>query len=100
MKWFEEFIDNLAKILDKPPYLIFLFVGAIWVFVSVLSNRYIDKALVFLLYSVVGSIWRYAEKDIYRNVFTTKRQKAVVIFIYHLGNFVLLYELIKHLKIF
>ena len=76
MQGFEKFIDNLKNILKEPPYLIFLFVGAVFVSISILSNRYFEQVWLFFLYSIIGMIWRYGEKDIYKNVFTTKKQKG------------------------
>lgn len=99
MQWLEKFIDNLAKLLREPPYLIFLFISAVLVFVSILSNRYFEQVWLFFLYSTVGTIWRYIEKDVYKNVFTTDRQKAVVISIYHLGNIILFFFLLCYLNL-
>ena len=97
---FEKFIDNLAKLLREPPYLIFLFIGATLVFVSILSNRYFEQVWLFFLYSIIGTIWRYIERDIYKCVLKTEWQRIVVIFIYHLGNIVLFSFLLKYLEIF
>ena len=97
--WLEKFVDNLANLLEKPPYLIFLFISAVLVFVSILSNRYFGQSWLFFLYSVIGMIWRYIEKDIYKSVLKTDRQKAIVISIYHLGNIALLFLLLNHLNI-
>lgn len=99
MKWLEKFIDNLAKLLKEPPYLVFLFIGAILVFVSIFSNRYFEQVWLFFLYSIIGTIWRYIEKDIYKNVFTTEKEKSIVITIYHLGNIFLFFCLISYLDL-
>lgn len=99
MQWFEKFIDNLANLLKEPPYLLFLFIGAVVVFVSILSNRYFDQVWIFFLYSIGGTIWRYIERDFLKNVFKTEKQKTVSIIVYHLGNLVLFFLLLKYLNI-
>ncbi|NCO24956.1 hypothetical protein GW901_00315 [Candidatus Parcubacteria bacterium] len=99
MQWLEKFIDNLANLLKEPPYLVFLFIGAVLVFVSILTNRYFEQVWLFFLYSIIGTIWRYIEKDVYKNVFTTDKQKAIVISIYHLGNIVLFFFLLNYLNL-
>lgn len=99
MQWLEKFIDNLSNLLKEPPYLIFLFIGAVLVLVSILSNRYFEQSWLFFLYSIIGTIWRYIEKDVKKNVFTTDRQKVVVISIYHLGNIALFLFLLNYLNL-
>lgn len=99
MKWFKEFINKLAKLLKEPPYLVFLFIGAVLVFVSILSNRNFEQVWIFFLYSVGGAIWRYIEKDTYKNVFIGEKSKRVVIAIYHLGNIILFLFLLNYLNL-
>lgn len=98
MQWLEKFIDNLTKLLKEPPYLVFLFIGALLVFISILSNRHFEQVWLFFLYSVIGTMWRHIEKDVYANVFAKGRQKAVVVSIYHLGNIVLFLLLLNYLN--
>lgn len=100
MGWLEKFIDNLAKLLKEPPYLLFLFVGTILVFVSILSNRYFDQVWIFFLYSIVGTICRYIERDVFKNVFKGEKSKPVVIAVYHLVNIVLFLLLLYYLNVF
>ena len=62
--WLDGFGDNLKEILDKPPYLIFLFVSSIIVIVSIITQHYFEQIFPILLYSIIGSVWRHAIKDI------------------------------------
>jgi len=39
------------------------------------------------------------EKDVYKNVLTTDKQKAVIISFYHLGNMVLFFFLLRYLNL-
>lgn len=99
MQWLKSFIDNLADLLEEPPYLIFLFISAVFVFVSILSNRYFEQVWLFFLYSIIGTIWRYVEKDVHKNVFRIDKQRAIVISVYHLGNIALFLFLLRHLDL-
>lgn len=89
-----KFAEKLKEIIDKPPYLIFLFIGAVLVFVSIVSDRYFWQVWIFFLYSVVGTIWRYSEKDTRNNVLKEDEHKKTSIVIYHLFNIILLTVLI------
>jgi hypothetical protein len=99
MKGLEKFIDNFTKVLDKPVYVVFLYISAVLVFVSIVYDRYFWQIWIFFIYSVAGSTWRYIEKDTYKNVFTKNWQKFITIIIYHLGNVVLFYFLLKYLNL-
>ena len=89
-----KFIEKLREIIDKPPYLIFLFAGAVLVFISILSDKHFEQVWIFFLYSVAGTVWRYVEKDIRKNVLKTQKQKDISTIAYHLVNIVLLLLLI------
>jgi len=99
IQWFEKFIDNLAKILREPPYLIFLFIGAVLIFISILSGRHFEQVWIFFLYSIAGTIWRYIERDLRKNVLKTENQKSVSIVLYHLMNIVLFFLLLYYLNV-
>lgn len=99
MQGIEKFIDKLSSLLKEPPYLTFLFIGAVFVFVSILSNRYFEQVWLFFLYATVGVIWRYIEKDVYKNVFTSDKQIVIIRIIYHLGNIVLFLFLLNYLNL-
>lgn len=103
--WFEKFISELAKLLKEPPYLVFLFIGVVFVIVSLITKESIDKTWAFFLYSSAGVIWRYAEKDIESGLGECIRSEndkrswhSFVIIIYHAGNIVLFYSLLKLLR--
>src|SRR3989338_10734764 len=100
--WFGKFIDNLAGLLKEPPYLIFLFIGTIFVVVSLLSEKHFEQVWIFFFYSVVGTIWRYIERDLVGNSFTegmksTTKYKRTVIIIYHIVNTLLILILFRYL---
>ena len=63
-EWFKGFIDSLERLIEKPPYLIFFFVGAVFVIISLITKYNFEKMWVFFLYSIGGTMWRYAEKDL------------------------------------
>jgi hypothetical protein len=105
--WFKSFIDSLERLIEKPPYLLFFFVGAVFIVVSLISKYNFEKMWVFFLYSVVGIIWRYAEKDIMKPLIeklsdkklTDKKYSSSELWIrilYHIGNLVLLIALLKY----
>lgn len=96
---FEKFVDNLAKLLDKPPYLWFAFIGAVFVIVSIASGRYFDQIWIFFLYSVIGVMWRYSERDFLRFLEDNKKLKFTTIVIYHIGNIGLLFALLYYLNL-
>jgi hypothetical protein len=98
----QKFIEGLLKVLDKPPYLIFTFVGGVFVLASLFSGQQFEKIWLFFLYAVAGTIWRYIERDIIGNTFTEEIVKKVVyrrwiISIYHVGNLALFFTLIHYL---
>ena len=61
-EWFNNFIDSLERLIEKPPYLIFVFIGAIFLVISLITKFGYEQSWIFLLYSVGGTMWRYAEK--------------------------------------
>lgn len=105
--WFEKFIDNLAKLLREPPYLIFIFIGGIFVVISLISQRNFEQTWTFFLYAVGGTMWRYAERDfrtesgdntvklIGKNI----KYKLITYVVYHLGNIGLFLVLLRYLKL-
>lgn len=83
----EKFIEYLANLLKKePPYLIFLLISSVLVLLSIMFDRYFDQTWIFLLYSIGGTIWRHAEKDVRNNVLTSKSIKTVSLVIYQVVN--------------
>lgn len=99
-EWFKSFIDSLERLIEKPPYLIFFFTGSVFVIISLITKYNFEKMLVFLLYSVGGIIWRYAEKDMVRPL-KEKYPKSEfwIRAVYHLGNFALFIALLHYLKL-
>jgi len=101
--WISNFIYNLKEILGKPPYLIFVFISAVFVVVSMIWNRNFSQVWIFFLYSIVGAVWRYIEKDVDSGISKIiKEDKAkishlIIISIYHVGNIILLVVLIRYL---
>lgn len=103
-KYLDKFTQNLKEVLDKPPYLVFVFVGAVFMIISLLSKNYFDQIWIFFLYSAMGAVWRYIEKDLIGNTFTegfkTKENfKRFIILVYHIGNIALLIALLHYLKL-
>lgn len=109
-EWFKGFIDSLERLIEKPPYLIFFFVGAVFVAISLITKYNFDKMWIFFLYSVVGIMWRYAEKDIMNPLVEKlsdkkpegKRYSSSELWIravYHVGNFLLLVGLFYFLSL-
>lgn len=99
MKWLEKFISQLAKLLKEPPYLVFLFVGAVLVVVSVVFGRYFEQIWIFFLYSTGGTVWRYIERDVRKNVLKTERFKTASIVVYHAGNVGFFLALLNYLTV-
>lgn len=103
----EKFIDNLAKLLKEPPYLIFIFIGSIFVVVSLIFQRNLDHAWIFFLYSVAGTMWRYAERDfrtesgenVVKLFGQNIRYKLITYIIYHIGNIGLFLVLLYYLRL-
>ena len=109
-EWFKGFIESLERLIEKPPYLIFFFVSAVLVIVSLISKYNFEKMWVFFLYSVVGIMWRYAEKDIMKPLIEKLPDKKSegkkysgselwiwIRIVYHLGNLVLFIALLNYL---
>lgn len=101
-----EAIKEARKLLEYPPYLIFVFVGLIFVFTSLVWGNNFYQVWIFFLYTIFGSIWRYIEKDMLNGIQKLiEKEKSlkicnlIVISIYHIGNIGLLYFLIYHLKL-
>lgn len=99
-------MDIIKEILLWPPYLIFVFLSSVFMVASLISNNYFDKIWIFFLYSVAGSIWRYIEKDIDHGVQKIIKKETnrdichlVVIVIYHIGNIVLIFALLRYLEL-
>lgn len=113
MKWLENFIDNLTGILEKPPYLVFVYIGAIFVIISLVTKNFFEQTWIFFLYAVVGSIWRYIEKDFIGTIDRASkkeandqennrkmaRMKLKMIAMYHIGNLGLVIALLHYLKL-
>jgi hypothetical protein len=95
----EKFMEHLKGLLNEPPYLLFVFIGAVFVLVSLLFQRNFYETWVFLLYSVAGTIWRYAERDILKNVLKSEWQKSASVVLYHLVNMLLFLFLLGYLNL-
>lgn len=98
--WLKGFIDSLERILDKPPYLVFVFISAIFLVVSLIARFHYEQSWIFFLYSAFGSMWRYVEKDFINHLAKYPQyphSKITIISIYHLGNIALFIVLIYFL---
>ena len=84
--------------LEKPPYLIFVFISAVFVTISLVTKYNFEKMWIFFLYSVGGTIWRYAEKDIISPLKKSPTSKVLIRIVYHLGNFGLFIALLHYLN--
>jgi hypothetical protein len=100
INWFEKFIVTLANLLKEPPYHLFVFIGTIFVFVTLILQKYLEQAVIFFLYSVAGIMWRYAEKDFVSPFKKLPNSKLWIRTIYHIGNFSLFFVLLYYLKKF
>lgn len=99
-EWLKSFIDSLERLLDKPPYFIYVFIGAIFVVVSLITRFDSERSWIFLIYAVGGMIWRYAEKDLVRPLKEKfKGSEFWIRTVYHLGNFGLFFSLLYYLRI-
>src|SRR5256885_11279824 len=63
-KWLETFIKGLKEMIAGRPYLSYVYSSAVLVIVSLPTNRLFKYTWAFLIYSVVGAVWRYIEKDV------------------------------------
>ena len=115
MDWLKNLVDSLERSLDKPPYLVFFFSGTLFVTASILMKFAFEQTWVFLIYSTIGFIWRYIERDFMSTIGRLKEPKDPknpekekpkfpyaklwIISIYHVGNLVLLYFLLNHLDL-
>ena len=98
--WFKSFIDSLERLIEKPPYLIFVFIGAIFLVISLITKFGYEQSWIFLLYSIGGMIWRYAEKDLLHPINEKYPGSEVCVrSIYHIGNFGLFIALVHYLNI-
>jgi len=99
-EWFNSFIGSLERLIEKPPYLIFVFIGSIFLVISLITKFGYEQSWIFLLYSVGGMIWRYAEKDLVHPLKEKYPSSEVwVRSIYHVGNFGLFIALVYCLNI-
>ena len=106
-KWFEKFLELLKDILLWPCYLIFFFVGAVLLIVSLISKYQFKQIWIFFIYSVAGSMLRYIEKDalawsekLFQNEKNKKVSIAISVIVYHVLNLgllsLLIYFLVKN----
>lgn len=102
-----EAVKEIRKLLEYPPYLIFVFIGAIFIIISLVWGNNFFQVWIFLLYAIFGSIWRYIEKDILSGVQRLIEKEKnrnianlVCISVYHIGNIILLFALLYYLKFF
>ncbi len=98
-EWFKGFIDSLERLIEKPPYLIFVFISAVFMIVSLISKYNFEKMLIFFLYSVGGTMWRYAEKDLVSPLKKHPNSKLWIRIIYHIGNLGLFIALLHYLSL-
>ena len=97
-EWFNRFVDSLERLIEKPPYLIFVFIGAVFVVISLISQYSFEQTWIFFLYSVGGTIWRYIERDFMRPLDKYANSKLWIITIYHIGNLGLFVALLHYLN--
>lgn len=95
LEWIKDFIGGLERLVEKPPYLIFVFTGAVFVIIALIFNRNFEQVWTFFLYSVGGAIWRYIERDL---IHTYGQWRQWFVFLYHLGNVGLFIVLINYLN--
>jgi hypothetical protein len=108
----ETFTKGLKDMITGPPPLTFVFISGVLVLVSLASNRWFEYTWALLIYSLLVTTWRYAEKDIdsqltkwllekydkKENMEELKlRSKLIIVVIYHLGNAALLVGLVVYL---
>ena len=106
--WFQSFIEGLERIIEKPPYLIFIFIGSILVLVSLFLKSHFEQTWAFLIYAVGGSIWRHMEKDLSGPIMAKFPKKItleskylysdlIIRIIYHVGNLLLIFLFFHYL---
>ncbi|MFH1388950.1 MAG: hypothetical protein ABIG86_02950 [Patescibacteria group bacterium] len=95
---FKSFIDSLERLIEKPPYLLFVFIAAVFVIISLITKYNFEKIWIFFLYSVGGTIWRYAEKDLVSPFKKHPSSKLGIRVVYHLGNLGLFIALLHYLN--
>jgi hypothetical protein len=99
MDFLKKIAEVLERLLEKPPYWIFLFISTFFVIVSLISQNHFKEIWAFFLYSVVGTLWRHAEKDISGSVKNPQNRYFELTrrSIYHIGNLALLIVLFLYL---
>lgn len=97
-EWFKKFIENLTKLLDKPPYLFLVFIGAVFTIISLISGNHFEQTWIFFLYCVGGTIWRYIERDFLRPSENYPKTKLSIQIFYHIGNIILFWALLHYLN--
>lgn len=97
-EWLNKFVSALERVLDKPPYLIFVFIGAVFVIISLITRYEFQHIWIFFIYAVTGAVWRYIERDFFRPLEKYSKSRLVIISIYHVGNLLLIIGLLRHLK--
>ena len=92
-------MEILSKLLDKPPYFIFVFIGAVFVIISLITQHYFTESWAFFLYSVAGTFWRHIDKDMETPLkdLEIKNLKLWIRSIYHIGNIGLFLALLFYL---
>ena len=95
-EWLSVFMDHLRNIIEKPPYIIFIFISPILLIIVLFWwHEYVKFFLVFFLYSVFGVVWRHFIKDIrgrIKKLYSIKKFNKINLYltvIYQLGNFLL-----------
>lgn len=84
-EFIKRFMDNLKEILDKPPYLIFVFVGSVFLAISIATQNDVAQSLVFFLYATSGAVWRHATKDLRGRLREAYPQKFIQIELWGVG---------------
>jgi|SRR3989338_10238813 len=97
MEAFTKYVDKLSGLLKEPPYLLFVFIGAVFVFIALILQESFEQTWTFFLYSAGGTMWRYVERDVRHNVLKTENSRKTSIVIYHIGNIGLFFTLIYYL---
>jgi len=95
-----EFMNHLITIIEKPPYLIFIFVSPVLLIITLIWQKYFNLFFIFFIYSVVGIIFRHAVKDFrsrLEKVFDSKKFQMLNLWltgVYQIVNLILAIALI------
>lgn len=90
--FFNKYMEHLEKLIKGPPYLMFFFVSAVLLMISLIyRENYFRFFFILLIYSMTGVMLRHATNDL-RVIF--KKNNSWLTGIYQLFNLVLIIILI------